>query len=97
MDTLTPDYFQQEVDLIRELFDLNDIIEFQKEHDIQIIKGADCQYECWINKKCFDVSLTPLGAMTLGIKKYKDEAFNNNSRGDNSSTTQQRSCPQTGG
>lgn len=66
-----------ESELIRLLFNLEEMIEFQKEHEITVTRGADWQFECWIDGKCHDVSLTPLGALTLGVIKFKQENVKN--------------------
>lgn len=71
------DYLESEDKLIRELFNLEEIIKFQKDHDIIVTRGADWLYECWIDGKCHDVSLTPLGALTLGAIKFKQENTEN--------------------
>lgn len=66
-------HFQEENKLTKELFDLDEILEFQLNHDIQIIRGEDYQYYGYINKDCYDVSLTPLSALVLSIKKFKEQ------------------------
>ncbi len=65
-------YFEVEQDQTRKLFDLEEIIDFQKYNDIQLIRGEDYQYSCWINKKAYGSSLTPLFALVVGIKTYKE-------------------------
>jgi hypothetical protein len=55
------------------MFDLSEIFEFQKEHDIQILKGEDCQYMCYIDKKVYGTALTIMGALVFGIKIFKNK------------------------
>jgi len=71
------DYYLQEVELTKKLFDLNEILSFQLEHDIQIIREEDWQYLCYIDGKGYGVSLTPLGALTIGIKQFKENNDHN--------------------
>lgn len=47
------DYFKEENELTKKLFDLDEIINFQMEHDVQIIRESDWQYICYIDKKGF--------------------------------------------
>lgn len=64
-------YFENEIQLTKKLFNLDEILKFQMDHDVQIIRGADWQYECYIGKKSFCSCLTPMGALVLGIKRFK--------------------------
>lgn len=66
------DYFEEENELVRKLFNLEDIMVFNKQHDVQIIRGEDWQYGCYIDKECYYNALTHLGALVFGIKMYKD-------------------------
>lgn len=65
-------FFELENDYVKRNFNLDYILEFQKYNDTQIIRGADWQYECWINGGCYYISLTPLYTLLLGIIKYKE-------------------------
>ena len=65
------DHFKQENEQTKKLFDLDYILEFQLKNDVQIIRGSDFQYDCYINKKVYTSSLTPLNALVIGIEKYK--------------------------
>lgn len=67
------DYFTEENKLTKKLFDLDEIIIFQMEHDVQIIRGSDYQYMCYIDKEGYGSSLTPLGALVIGIKQFKNK------------------------
>lgn len=66
------DHFIEENELTRQLFDLDEILSFQLEHDVQIIRGEDYQYLCYIDKKGYGVSLTTMGALVVGIKQFKN-------------------------
>ena len=70
------DYFKEENKLTKKLFDLDEIISFQMKHDVQIIREADWQYMCYIDKKGFGCGLTTLGALVIGIKQFKKHSLN---------------------
>lgn len=70
------DYLKEEIKLTEKLFDLGEIISFQMEHEVQIIREADWQYMCYIDKKGFGSGLTTLGALVIAIKQYKDHSLN---------------------
>jgi len=70
------DYFKQENELIKNLFDLDEIIRFQMKHDVQIIKESDWQYMCYIDKKGFGSGLTTMGALVIGIKRFREHFTN---------------------
>ena len=65
------DYFLEEIDETRQMFDLDKILAFQLQHDVQIIRGEDYQYMCYINKKVYATSLTPMYALVYGIQVFK--------------------------
>lgn len=65
------DYFLKENELTRNLFDLDEILDFQLKNDVQIIRGEDYQYMCYINKKVYATGLTPMFALVYGIKRFK--------------------------
>ena len=44
------DYFIEENELTKQIFDLDEILAFQLENDVEIIRGDDYQYMCYINK-----------------------------------------------
>ena len=64
-------YIKQEEDLIRELFDLEEIIKFQSKHRVEVILGSDYQYSCYIDGKSYSSALTSLGGLVSGIAVYK--------------------------
>lgn len=65
-------YIQDEMMDVRNKFDLEDTISFQLGHDVQIIRGPDFQYECWIDGQCYVTALTHLGALTYGMIQYNN-------------------------
>ena len=65
------DYFIEEIDETRQMFDLDEILSFQLQHDVQIIRGEDYQYMCYINKKVYATALTPMYALVYGIMVFK--------------------------
>ena len=67
------DFFKHENNLTKKLFDLDEVIEFQINHDIQIIREADWQYMCYIDKKGYGSGLTTLGALVNGITQFKNK------------------------
>lgn len=64
-------YFEAENEQTRKNFNLEEIFEFQKSHDVQIIRGEDWLYQCYIDKKVYITSLTPMNALVFGIQNYK--------------------------
>lgn len=69
-------YFLEENELTKKLFDLNEILAFQLKNDVQIIRGEDYQYICYINKEVYGTSLTFMCALVIGIKQFKDRSNN---------------------
>jgi hypothetical protein len=65
-------YFTEEIELTQTLFDLDKILNFQLENDVQIIRGADFQYMCYINKAVYAIGLTPMFALVYGINNFID-------------------------
>lgn len=65
------DYYQKEIRGTRVLFDLEEILEFQKEHRVEVIFEADLQYMCYIDGEGWGSGLTTLGAIVYGIRKFK--------------------------
>lgn len=66
-----PDYFSIETDDIKELFNLEEFLEFQSKHRLEVALGEDLQYMCYIDGKGWATGLTPLGAIVYGIKVFK--------------------------
>jgi hypothetical protein len=69
---MSKDHFQEENKIVRKLFDLESILSFQLKHDVQIIRGGDYQYQCFIDQEAHGTSLTPLGALVFGIKQFME-------------------------
>ena len=65
------DYFLAENELTKKLFNLDEILAFQLQNDVQIIRGEDYQYMCYINKIGYGSYLTPMGAFVIGISQFK--------------------------
>lgn len=68
-----PDYFLEEVRLTKKFFDMEETIRFQLKYDVQIIRGGDYQYVCYINKEGYSTALTPMFALVSGIKQFKEK------------------------
>lgn len=64
--------FQQEIELTKQYFNLDEILAFQLENDVQVIRGEDYLYMCYINKGCYEIGLTPMYALVFGINKFKE-------------------------
>lgn len=68
------DYFTEENQLTKQMFDLDEILAFQLAHDVQIIRGEDHEYMCYIDKSVYARGLTPMFALAYGIKCFKERA-----------------------
>lgn len=68
---------EEENELIKKHFNLEDILNFQSNYGFEIIRGEDYQYLCYINKKYYGTSLTPMGALTFGIKQFLKSELSN--------------------
>jgi len=62
----------EENKLTEQLFDLRETLAFQLKHDVQVIRGEDYQYMCYIDKTVYATGLTPMFAMAYGIKRFKE-------------------------
>lgn len=75
MDGASMDYHQEELELTRKLFNLEDVLDFTLKHRIEILLGSDYMYACYIDYKegdgCYSSCLTPLLSLITGIKQYK--------------------------
>lgn len=71
------DLIIDEVRQTKGLIDIDFILYMQLEHDIQIVRGSDWQYECWIDKKCYATSLTPMFALFYGVKTFRELSLEN--------------------
>ena len=63
------------IDVVRQtkrLIAIDFILYMELEHDIQIVRGSDCQYGCWIGEKCYATSLTPMFALFYGVKIFRE-------------------------
>ena len=66
------DYYLEEIEITKKLFDLDKILAFQLENDVQIIRGEDWMYMAYISKQVYSTALTPMGALVFGIAKYEE-------------------------
>ena len=57
----------------RGIFNLEDLIEVQLEHSVQIIRGGDMQYMCYIDNKVYATGMTMFFALVYGICKFKEK------------------------
>ena len=69
----TDHFFNLEYADVKELFDLDKILSFTRNHNVQIIRGEDWQFMCYIDGKCHGTGLTTLGAMVYGISNYEKQ------------------------
>jgi hypothetical protein len=67
------DYFGLEDEDVKRLFDLDKILLFTRKHNVEIIRGEDWMFLCYIDGKCNGTGLTTLGAMVYGIKNYEKQ------------------------
>ena len=70
------DYMIGENQLTKTMFDLEEILNFQLKYDIQIIRGEDYQYMCYINKIVYATGLTPMFVLSYGINRFKEKLKN---------------------
>lgn len=66
------EYLNNENELTKKFFNLEEILAFQMKHDVQIIRGGDYSYCAYINGEGYSTALTPMYALVYGIKKWKE-------------------------
>lgn len=66
------DVLLEENDQTEKHFDLESLLDFQLDNDVQIVKDAYLGYNCLINGVSYNTSLTPLNALVMGVKHYKE-------------------------
>lgn len=66
------DYIKEELDWTEKNFNIKDVIQFQMWYDVQVVRGGDLQYQCFINGKGYSTGLTMLYALAVGIKVFKE-------------------------
>lgn len=70
-------YHEEEIKFWRDKITIQEIIDFNLEHRVEVLVQADCQYHCYIdyhlvkNKGSYEIALTFFGALAGGIYKYK--------------------------
>lgn len=67
-------YLIEENELTKQTFDLDEILAFQLKNNVQIIRSEDYQYMCYINKSVYATGLTPMFALSYGIKNFKERS-----------------------
>ena len=60
-----------EIEYTKSNFHLEQFLNFTLEHDVQIIRGGDYQYGCYIDNICYGNYITTFGALSFGINSYK--------------------------
>ena len=65
------EYFLEEVKLTEKSIYVHELLKFQLYHDIQIIRGEDHQYTCYIDKVPLSSQLTPLFALVRAVEFYE--------------------------
>lgn len=65
-------YIETELKDIKQTFNIDDIIKFQSKHTLEIIRGEDWLYYCYIDKKAYTSGFTPMGALIYGILQFKE-------------------------
>lgn len=83
-DTGSMDPIQEENNIVKKQFNLDEVLDFTKTYNVQIVQGADLQYHAYIGKKFYGTSMTPMHALWYGIQSYKK--LNKPSSGDNNPT-----------
>jgi len=68
---LTHDFISYEQNRVRENFSLEEALSFELEYRLEVIRGEDHQYVCYIDGKGYAVGLTAMSALTFGIAMYK--------------------------
>lgn len=70
---MTFDPIKDEHEYVRKHFNIDEVVEFEKNHRVEIILGSDLQYWCFIDKGVYSTGLTTLYALITGIKIYQNE------------------------
>ena len=71
MKALKNDLVEQEIKWVEKNFNLSSILALKE--DIQIIRGEDYQYMCYINKEVYATGITPMYALAYGVLKFKEK------------------------
>jgi hypothetical protein len=70
------DYFHSEIEQTRDMIDVDELLAFQLSHDIQVIRGEDYQYVCYVDgKQSGAIGITPMYAMVTGVRDYMRKLF----------------------
>lgn len=65
-------YFTEENEVTKKIFDLDEILSFQLDNDVQVHRLGDFQYICYINGGGYGVGFTTMFALCCGIKRFKE-------------------------
>jgi flagellar motor switch protein FliG len=60
-------------ELVKKLFNLNDLLDFEKTHTIEMIIGSDHMYHCYINGVVWETGVNFLETLILAIDKFKKQ------------------------
>jgi hypothetical protein len=64
------DYYKEEETFTRNNFNLEEVLKFQSEFEVQVVRGEDFQYQCYIDKEVYATGLTPMYTLVIGIKAF---------------------------
>lgn len=66
------EYLKDESELAKKLINLDAILELQLTHDIQVVRGSDYNYMCFIDGYVYATCLTPILALAYGCKLFSE-------------------------
>lgn len=72
------DYIADEVNFTNAEFNLYKVLDFQLKHEVQVLRGEDFQYLCYIDKKVYGVGLTFMYALVRAIDIFSCSTNPNN-------------------
>ena len=61
---------KKELEFVKDRFDLNQLLQFQLSHEVQIKRGDGFEYNCIIDGEIYAVANTPLYALVVGVLLY---------------------------
>lgn len=64
------DYVEPEHESVSKHFDLAQVLAFTAQHEVQVIRGEDYQYTCYINREGWGLGLTFMGALVNGLRRW---------------------------
>lgn len=66
-----PNYIEEEAKETAKFFDLEKLLQYQQKHNIEVVRGMDLQYLCYVDGKVYAVSLTPMFALMAGVLNHE--------------------------